>query len=73
MTEKVKDLNYLPQGYELDSVIPARNKKDPSMNEYGQQLTDLCIEAKRRVLRRKTFCDFQGLLIYTSFYDCSTR
>ena len=45
ITEKKKNLN-LPQGYELDSVMPPKNNKDHSMKKYGRQLLDLCIEAK---------------------------
>ena len=30
-----KDLNYLPQEYELDTVKLVRNIQDTSLNEYG--------------------------------------
>ena len=48
ITENEKDLNYLPQDYELDSIRLVRNNLDPSVNEHGQQLLDLCTETKLR-------------------------
>ena len=48
--ENEKDLNYLIQEYELDTIRLVRNNQDTSVNEYGQQLLDLCIETKLRIL-----------------------
>ena len=36
-----KDLNYLPQDYQLDTIRLVRNNQDTSVNENGQQLLDL--------------------------------
>ena len=40
ITESEKDLNYLPQDYELDTIRSVKNNQDTSVNEYGQQLLD---------------------------------
>ena len=42
--ENEKDLNYLPQDYELDTIRSVRNNQNTSVSEYGQQLLDLFIE-----------------------------
>ena len=72
ITEGEKDLNYLPQGYQLDCILSNRNNKDPSMNEYGRQLLDLCIETKLRVLNGRVRGDFQGHLTYIGYHGSST-
>ena len=41
-----KDLNYLLQDNELDTIRLVRNNQDTSVNEYGQQPLDLCNETK---------------------------
>ena len=46
--ENEKDLYYLPQDYELETMTSIRNSKDTPVNEYGQQLLDLCVETKLR-------------------------
>ena len=35
INEREKDLNYLPEGYELNFAMPPRNNKDPSINKQG--------------------------------------
>ena len=55
-----KDLNYLPQVYELDTIRSVRNNQETPVNEYGQQLLDLCIEAELRILNDRTHGDVQG-------------
>ena len=70
--ENEKDLNYLPQDYELDRIRLVRNNQDTSVNEYGQQLLDLCTETKLRILNRRTRGDLQGHLTYVGFHGCST-
>ena len=41
------------------------------MNEYGQQLLDLCIETKLSILNCRTRGDLQGHLTYVRFHGCS--
>ena len=72
IVENKKDLNYLPQDYELDTIRSVRNNQDTSVNEYGQQLLDLCIETKLRILNGRTRGDLQGHLTHVGFHDCST-
>ena len=38
ITDIEKDLNYAPDGYESDSVMPLRNNKDHSIYSYGPEL-----------------------------------
>ena len=40
IVENKKDLNYLPQDYELDTIRSVKNNQNTSVNEYGQQLLD---------------------------------
>ena len=47
--ESENDLNYLPQNYEIDSIASVRNNQALSINDYGQQLLDLCVAAKLRI------------------------
>ena len=60
--ENEKDLNYLPQGYELDTIRSVRNNQDTSVN--GQQLLDLYIETKLKILNGRKRGDLQALDIY---------
>ena len=72
ITENEKDLNYLPQDYEFDSIRSVRNNQDTSVNECGQQLLDLCIRTKLRILNGRTRGDLQWHLTYVGFHGCST-
>ena len=54
----------MPQAYEIDSITSIRNNQDISINEYGQQLLDLCIAAKLRILNGRTRGDLQGHITY---------
>ena len=72
ITESKKDLNYLLQDYELDTIRSVRNNQYTSVNEYGQQLLDLCIETKLMILNGRTRGDLQGHLTYVGFHRCST-
>ena len=65
-------MNYLPQDYELDTIRSIRNNQDTSVNEYGQQLLNLCIETKLRILNGRTRGDLQGHLTYVGYHGCST-
>ena len=47
-------MNYLPQDYELDTIRSVRNNQDTSVNEYGQQLLNLCIKTKLRISNGRT-------------------
>ena len=70
--ENENDLNYLPQDYELDTIRSVRNNQNTSVSEYGQQLLDLFIETKLRILNDRTRGDLQGHLAYAGFHGCST-
>ena len=59
ITENEKDLNYLPQDYELNTIRSVKNNWGTSVIEYGLQLLDLCIETKLRILNGRTRGDFQ--------------
>ena len=37
------DLDFPPEGYELDTFTKHRNNKDVSLNSYGKQLIQFCI------------------------------
>ena len=67
-----KDRNYLLRDYELDTIRSVRNNQDTSVNEYGQQLLDLCIEINLRILNSRTRGDLQGHLTYIGFHGYST-
>lgn len=67
MIENEKDLNYLPQDYELNTIRSVRNNGDTSVNEYGQYFLDLCTEAKSRILNGRTRRDIQENLTYVDF------
>ena len=65
-------MNYLPQDYELDTIRSVRNNQDTSVNEYGQQLLNLCIKTKLRISNGRTRGDLYGHLTYVGFHGCST-
>ena len=54
----------MPKDYEIDSVTSIRNNQDISINDYGQQLLDLFIAAKLRILNGRTRGDLQGQITY---------
>ena len=43
IVQDIKDLDFLPEGYELDTFTTQRNNEDVSLNSYGEQLIQLCI------------------------------
>ena len=53
--ENEKDLNYLPREHELDTITLVRNNQGTLVNEYGQQLLQLCIETKLKILNGRHF------------------
>ena len=66
-------MNCVSRDYELDTMRSIRNNQDTPVNEYGQQLLDLCIETKLRILNnRRRGGDLHGHLTYVGFYGCST-
>ena len=67
-----KDLYFLPEGYELDTFTTHRNNEDVSLNSYGEQLIQLCIPSKLRVLNGRTRGDLQGHFTYLGYQGCST-
>ena len=60
IVEDRKDLDFLPEGYELDTFTTHRNNEDVSLNSFGEQLIQLCIASKLRVLNGRTRRDLQG-------------
>ena len=54
----------MPQDYEIDSFTSIRNHQVISINDYGQQLLDVCIAAKLRILNGRTRGDPQGHITY---------
>ena len=44
------DKNYLPQGYDLDTIKYVSNNEDISVNEYSQHWLDLCIATNMKIL-----------------------
>ena len=58
--ESENGLDYLPQYYEIDSITSIRNNQDISINDCGEQLLDLYIAAKLRILNGRIRGDLQG-------------
>ena len=67
-----KDLNFLPEGYELNTFMTYRNNEGVSLNSYGEQLIQLCIASKLRVLNGRTRQYFQGHSNYLGYQGYST-
>ena len=72
IVEDTKNLDFLSQGYELDTFTTHRNNEDVSLNSYGEQLIQLCIASKLRVLNGRTRGDLQGHFTYLGYQSCST-
>ena len=72
IVEDRKDLDFLPECYELDTFTTHRNNEDVSLNSYGEQLIQLCIASQSRVLNGRTRGDLQGHFTYLSYQGCST-
>ena len=72
IVEDRKDLDFLSEGYELDTFTTHRNNEDVSLNSYGEQLIQLCIASKLRVLNGRTRGDLQGRFTYLGYQGCST-
>ena len=47
-----------------DSITSIRNNQDILIDEYGQQLLDICITAKVKILNDRTRGDLQGHITY---------
>ena len=71
IVEYRKDLDFLP-GYELDTFTTHRNNEDVSLNSFGEQLIQLCIASKLRVLNGRTRGDLQGHFTYLGYQGYST-
>ena len=65
IVEHRKDLDFLPEGYELDTFTTHKNNEDVSLNSYGEQLIQLCINGGTRG-------DLHGHFIYLGYQSCST-
>ena len=72
MVEDRKDLEFLPKGYELDTFTAHRNNENVSLNNYVEELIQLCITSKLRVLNARTRGDLQEHFIYLGYQGCST-
>ena len=71
IVEDRKDLDFLPEGYELDTFKMHRNNDDVSLNSYGEQLVQLCRGSKLRVLNGRKRGDLQGNFTYLRYQGCS--
>ena len=67
----LKDLNYLPQDYQLEIIRTAKSNQDTSVNEYRHQLLELWNDTKLRVLNGRVCEDLQRRLTYVGFPGCS--
>ena len=72
IVEDKKNLDFLPEGYELDTFTMHRSNEDVSLNGYGEQLIQLCIASKLRVLNGRTREDLQEHFTYLGYHGCST-
>ena len=72
IVEDGKDLDFLPEDYELGTFTTHKNNEDVSLNSYREQLIQLCIASKLRVLNGRTRVDLQGHFTYLGYQDCST-
>ena len=72
IVEDRKDLDFLSEGYELDTFTTHRHNEDVSLNSYGEKLIQLCIPSKLRVLNSRTRGDLQGHFTYLGYQGCST-
>ena len=70
-TENKKNLNYLPQGYEVDTIRSVRNNQNTSVNEYTHDLFNVCPETRLRILNCRICGDLHGHLTYVDFHGCS--
>ena len=62
----------MPQDYEIDIITSVINNQDISINDYGQQLWDLCIAANLRIRNSRTKGDFQGDITNIGYKVLST-
>ena len=62
-------MSFLPGDYELDTFTVSRNIEDVSINYFGEQLLQLCIAAKLRILNDGTRGDLHGHFTYFGFQD----
>ena len=68
--QDTEDLDFLPEGYKLDTSTTHRNNEDVSLNSYGEQLIQLCIASKLRVLNGRTRGDLEGHFTYLGYQGC---
>ena len=72
IAEDRKDLDFLPEVYELDTFTTHRNNEDVALSSYGEQLIQPCIALKLKVLNVRTRGDLQGHFTYLGYQVCST-
>ena len=63
MVSRVED-DILPPSYLEDKVLPMRSNVDKHMNVQGQNLLDLCIESKLRIVNGRIMGDSLGYKTY---------
>ena len=56
----------------MDTFTTHRYNEDVSLNSYGEQLIQLCIALKLKVLNGRTRVDLQGHFTYIGYQSCST-
>jgi hypothetical protein len=65
-------INLLPETYTNDIKLKSRNNSDKEINEQGNNLIDLCIETKLRILNGRIDGDSLGYRTYYSPRGSST-
>ena len=62
----------LSDEYEIDKITSSRNNQDIHINSYGENLIDLCISTRMRILNGRTLGDLQGKFTYFGYNGVST-
>ena len=70
LVEGRKDLDFLPEGYELDTFTTDRNNEDVSLNNYEEQLIQLLIASKLKVLNSRKRGALQRYFTYLGYQVC---
>ena len=70
LVEDREDLDFLPEGYELDTFTTHGNNEDVSLNNYGEQLIQLLIASKLKVLNSIKRGDLQRHFVYLGYQVC---
>ena len=72
IVEDSKDLDFLSEGYKLDTFTRHRNKEDISLSSNGEQSIQLCIASNLRVVNSRRRGDLQWHFPDLGYQGCST-